>query len=75
MPLTLKQARRLKNITQDDMAALLDIHVQTYRKLEENPDLVTIAQAKNISEILEIPYDEIFFCNPTLFKIEPTFSS
>ena len=61
MILNLKQARRLKDKTQDEMAKLLKIHVQSYRKLEENPDLVTIGQAKKIADFLEIPYDEIFF--------------
>lgn len=61
MAFTLKQARRLKDKNQSDMAELLDITSQTYRRLEENPDLVTIAQAKKIAEYLKIPYDEIFF--------------
>lgn len=61
MTLTLRQARRLKEKKQKEMAELLNIHVTTYQKLEENPDLITIAQAKKISEFLDIPYDEIFF--------------
>ena len=63
MKLTLKQARRLINKSQVDIAKNLNIHVQTYRKLEENPDKATIAQAKKISKILNISYDEIFFAN------------
>ena len=63
MSLTLKQARRLIDKSQAEIAKLLNIHVQTYRKLEENPDKATIAQAKKISKILNISYDEIFFAN------------
>jgi DNA-binding XRE family transcriptional regulator len=61
MALTLKQARRLKEKSQEDMAEVLKIHVNTYRRLEENPNNTTIEQAKKISSYLEIPYDKIFF--------------
>ena len=61
MNLNLRQIRRLKERTQSDMAAALNIHVQTYRKLEESPELVTIEQAKKISEYLDVSYNEIFF--------------
>ena len=46
MTLSLRQARRLKEKTQEEMAKLLKVHVMTYRKIEENPDLATIEQAK-----------------------------
>ena len=61
MTLNLRQARRLKDKTQDEMAELLKMHVQSYRKLEENPGLVTIEQAKKIADFLGFTYDEIFF--------------
>lgn len=61
MGLSLKQMRLIKGKTQDEMAELLNIHVQTYRKLEENPDEATIKQAKKISEFLGVSYDDIFF--------------
>lgn len=60
MGLSLKQMRLIKGKTQDEMAELLNIHVQTYRKLEENPDEATIKQAKKISEFLGVSYDDIF---------------
>ena len=50
--ISLKQARLLREKTQDYMAELLGIHVQTYRKLEQNPDSVTVGQAKVISKNL-----------------------
>ena len=61
MSLTLKQARLLKEKTQEYMAEKLNIHVQTYRKLEENPEEVTIRQAKIICAELGQSYDTIFF--------------
>lgn len=61
MALTLKQARLLGEKTQDQMAELLHIHVQTYRKLEENPEEVTIKQAKAICKYLGQNLDTIFF--------------
>lgn len=59
--ITLKQARLLKELSQEHMASVLGVHVQTYRKLEENPGMVTINQAKLLSAELGISYDDIFF--------------
>ena len=61
MELTVKQARQFANKTQLQMAILLDVHVDTYRKIEKNPDAATICQAKKISKITGVPYDKIFF--------------
>ena len=61
MTLSLRQARRLKEKTQNEMAKLLKVNVMTYRKIEENPDRATIEQAKKIAEYLGVTYDEIFF--------------
>ncbi|MCV9884734.1 helix-turn-helix transcriptional regulator [Metabacillus halosaccharovorans] len=58
---TLKQARLLKGYSQNQMAEELGIHVQTYRKMEKQPDTVTVGEAKKISEILGMNYDHIFF--------------
>ncbi|WP_342515528.1 helix-turn-helix transcriptional regulator [Sutcliffiella sp. FSL R7-0096] len=61
LKLTLKQARLLKGFTQRDIANELGVHVQTYSKMEKEPDTVTIGEAKRISEILGLDYDYIFF--------------
>lgn len=61
MVLSIKQARLIHDLKQADIARALGIHVQTYRKIEQNPDLATIEQAKKIAEIVQIPYDQIFF--------------
>lgn len=59
--LTLKQCRILRDKTQEDMAEMLNVHVQTYRKIEDNPGSATIDQAKAICEYLNFDYDVIFF--------------
>ena len=41
--LSLKAARANADLTQKNVAKRLNIHVQTYRKLEENPDMATVA--------------------------------
>ena len=61
MKFSLKAARITAGMTQDEVAELLGVHVQTYRKLEENPNLATIEQAKKLSDRLNVPYDDIFF--------------
>lgn len=63
MHLNLKQTRRVKEKTQNEMAKMLGIHVDTYRKLEENPEIATIQQAKAISAFLGVSYNDIFFAD------------
>lgn len=65
---TLKQARLLKGMTQEQVAKELGIHVQTYRKMEKHPDDVTVGEAKKISAILEFSYDFIFFNDNSTFS-------
>lgn len=69
MEMTLKHLRLLREKSQEECAKTLNIHVQTYRKLEENPDDITIGQAKKLSAFLQIPYDDIVF-----LPIKSTFS-
>jgi len=61
MTYTPKQARILHDLTQENVADVLKVHVQTYRKLETDPDKFTIEQAKIFSEFVGIPCDQIFF--------------
>ncbi len=63
MILTLKQARLVSELTQKDMAEYLEICEDTYRKLERNPGIVTIEQAKKISDKLNVSYNDIFFAD------------
>lgn len=58
---TLKQARLLCDKTQKQMAESLSVSRDTYRKIEENPDVATIRQAKIICKITGLSIDQIFF--------------
>lgn len=66
MKISLRQLRRMREKSQEDLAEMLHIHVQTYRKIERNPNLATIEQAKKIAGFLDFPYDDIFFCPKAL---------
>lgn len=61
MIVNLKQARKLNEYSQQQIADLFGIHVQTYSKWEENPDIVKVGDAKKLSKIFGISYDDIFF--------------
>ena len=61
MEMSIRQARRSKEISQKEMADTLHIHVQTYRKIEENPETATIAQARKIAEKLSMSYNDLIF--------------
>lgn len=61
MALTVKQWRRAKDITQGQMADMLNVHINTYQKWETEPGKISIENAIKIAEILQIPIDEIIF--------------
>lgn len=61
MPLTLKKARLVNEKTQQEMADALGCYIDTYRKMEERPEKVTIENAKKIAKFLNMSVDEIFF--------------
>lgn len=59
--LTMKMARIGAQLTQQNVADSMGIHVQTYGKMEANPGDVTIDEAKRFCEIVGRDYREIFF--------------
>lgn len=61
MALTMKQWRKAKEISQEKMAEELGIHVNTYINWEKDPGKISIENSKKISEILNVPLDEISF--------------
>lgn len=61
MSLTLREWRRVKEITQEDMAKKLNIHVNTYQKWEKEPGKICFDKAVEISEILNVSLDDISF--------------
>ena len=61
MVVTMKMARIGKNLTQQEVADILGIHVTTYAKMEKNPEEVSIKDAKRFADIVGIPATDIFF--------------
>ena len=61
MSLTIRQARMMCGFTQQQMADALCVHRTTYRKLEEHPDQITIAQAKEISRVTGVSINDLNF--------------
>lgn len=59
--LTLKQARNLTGKTQTEMANAIGVCLATYRKLENNPEAMTIAQARLFCAAVAQPVDRISF--------------
>lgn len=61
MVVTMKVARVGANLTQQQVAEKMGVHVQTYGKMENNSGTVTIDEAKLFSSIVGIPISKIFF--------------
>ena len=61
MSLTVKQWRRAKDLTQEQMAKELGIHVNTYQNWEEAPEKISIEKAVQIANIFNVPFDEVSF--------------
>lgn len=59
--LSLKEARMLRNKTQEDMGKLLGVSSRTYITIENNPGRTTIDQAKKIAEYLNIDIKDFNF--------------
>lgn len=61
--LTVKQWRLVKGFSQEDMATKCGVHRNTYASWEENPDNISIKNARIIADALGEPINEIFFIN------------
>lgn len=61
MQITMKQARVGADMTQQQIADKMGVHVQTYQRMEQNPQDVTIKQGKVFSEIVGCNFEDIFF--------------
>lgn len=59
--LTMRQWRRAKDITQEEMAKRLDVHINTYQNWEQNPEKISIANAIKITQVLDVPMNDISF--------------
>lgn len=68
MTFTVKQARQHIGYTQDQMAEKFGVCRDTYRKIENNPELCTVAQAKQLALVTGISLDQIFFGGNSTFS-------
>lgn len=61
MRLTLKEWRRARGISQEEMADLCGVHPNTYRSWEENPENIKLAAAMKIADRLGIAVEDLIF--------------
>lgn len=61
--LSLKEARMLRDRTHREVAEELNIHEQTYAKIERNPARATFEQGKKICKFLNFNIEQINFFN------------
>jgi putative transcriptional regulator len=58
---TVRQARTLAGLTQEQMAKQLGLPVNTYRRHELNPGMMRANTAVQLAQIANLPIDQIFF--------------
>lgn len=61
-----RDARKNARYTQEQAAARLGMSRPTYAKIEANPDIATIEDAKAIADLFDVSVEDIFFdsyCN------------
>ena len=61
MQLTIKEWRRARGITQEEMAKLCGVHVNTYRAWEDDPKQIKLEYAIMIADRLGISVSDIIF--------------
>lgn len=59
--LTLEEWRRAKGISQQAIADVCGVHVNTYRGWENDPAKINLGDAMKISRFLGVPFSEINF--------------
>ncbi len=58
---TPRQARRLADKTQQEVADFLGIHVCTYKQWEASPARFNVSNGKKFAECVNVPFDDISF--------------
>lgn len=61
MKLSLKEWRRAKGISQEKMAEVCKVHINTYRAWEEKPSEIKLGKAFDIANALNVSIDDIIF--------------
>lgn len=59
--LSIKAWRKVREISQERMAEMLGVHVNTYARWEENPKDISVMNAHQIAKILTVKFDDINF--------------
>ena len=57
----IKEARKNARYSQRAAAEELGISIPTYRKLEENPDVMSMGMARRVADLYGVPVRELFF--------------
>lgn len=68
MSISLRAARQIKGLTQQEMAEKIGVCRHTYMKYENQPERVPVGVAKAISEITGVELDNIFFEHNSTFS-------
>lgn len=63
-PISIRGARADRGLTQRDVAEALGVSLPTYGLMERDPERITWAQAKRLSEIFGRPIGEFSFRPP-----------
>lgn len=58
---TIAEWRRLKNMSQQRLADLCGVHLNTVRHWEDNPREIKLIHANKIAEIFEVSLENIIF--------------
>ena len=63
MKLTLAEWRRAKNITQQEMATMCDVHINTYRRWEQHPEEIKVTYLDRLAQKLGVDVSDITFAS------------
>lgn len=66
----LAELRRVRGFSQEYMANKLGCHRNTYAKMEENPQNISMMDANKIAFILKVSINDIIFLDTTLQNID-----
>ena len=72
MKFTIREWRRVKEISQEEMAGLCGVHINTYRAWEDNPAEMRLSKAVIVAERLGIKLDDIIFLPSDTTKKDKT---
>lgn len=61
MSLTVREWRRVRELSQESVAKSLGIHVNTYQSWEQDPGKISIEKAFEIAKLFGVTLDDISF--------------